>query len=179
MEGQGITSMKKVLILGCAGSGKSTFARKLGELTNLPVIHLDSLYWKAGWIASNDEEWDQMIEELVLRRSYIMDGNYSRTLEKRLVEADTVYFFDLPRYICIYRTIKRRIMNHGKTRIDMAEGCEEKIDLEFLRWIWNFRKRSRDYILRTLEEVDGQKKVYIFNTTREANEYMNQFKGIT
>jgi adenylate kinase family enzyme len=163
--------MKKVLILGCAGSGKSTFSKQLGQYKNIPVIHLDSLYWKSGWIASSEDEWDKTIEELLLRDSYIMDGNYSRTLNKRLVDADTVYFFDFPRFLCIYRVIKRRIMNHGTTREDMAEGCKENIDLEFLKWIWNFRKRSRSKILKTLAEIDGEKKVYIFRKPKDLREY--------
>lgn len=102
-------------------------------------------------------EWNQIIEELVRKDKYIMDGNYSRTLSTRMKNADTIFFFDLPRYLCIYGAIKRRILNHGKTRSDMAEGCKEKIDLEFIKWIWNFKKRSRDKILRELKEVKEQK----------------------
>jgi adenylate kinase family enzyme len=168
--------MKKVLVLGCSGSGKSTFSKKLGQVKDIPVIHLDSLYWKTGWIAASEEEWDKTIEELLGNNdTYVMDGNYSRTLDKRLKEADTVYYFDFPRYLCIYRVIKRRILNHGKTRVDMAEGCKEKIDLEFLRWIWNFKKRSRAKILTTLDEVKGQKMVYVFTKPREVKEYLKTY----
>jgi adenylate kinase family enzyme len=164
--------MKKVLVLGCAGSGKSTFSSRLGQVTGLPVIHLDSFYWKPGWIAATEEEWDQIIDELVRLDSYIMDGNYSRTLNKRLLDADAVFYFDFPRLLCIYRAIKRRIMNHGRTREDMAEGCKEKIDFEFLKWIWNFRKRNRGKILETLDQVKEQKLVYIFRRPREVEEYL-------
>lgn len=165
--------MKKVLVLGCAGSGKSTFSSQLGKVTGLPVIHLDSLYWKPGWIAATEEEWDQIIDDLVKLDTYIMDGNYSRTLAKRLDDADVVYFFDFPRFLCIYRVIKRRVINHGRTRADMAEGCEEKIDLEFLRWIWNFKKRSRGKILKMLSQVKEQKQVFIFRRPRDVKEYIN------
>lgn len=168
--------MKKVLVLGCAGSGKSTFSSRLGHITGLSVIHLDSFYWKPGWIAASEEEWDRTVDELLSHDSYIMDGNYSRTLNKRLVDADVVIFFDFPRLLCIYRAIKRRIINHGRTREDMARGCKEKLDLEFLRWIWNFRTRSRGRILESLEQVQGQKQVIIFRTTGEVEKYLTEIE---
>jgi adenylate kinase family enzyme len=164
--------MNKVLILGCAGSGKSTFSKHLGKVQQLPVIHLDSLYWKSGWVASTEMEWNQIIEELILKDQYIMDGNYSRTLSIRMKDADTIFFFDFSRFLCMYQVIKRRIINHGKTRSDMAEGCKEKIDLEFIKWIWNFKKRSKDKILGELEEVKEQKKVIIFKNRRDVKNYI-------
>jgi adenylate kinase family enzyme len=164
--------MNKVLILGCSGSGKSTFSNQLSKVENLPVIHLDSLYWKPGWIASTEIEWNQIIEEIVRKDKYIMDGNYSQTLTIRMKDADTIFFFDFSRYLCIYRAIKRRIINHGKTRNDMAEGCIEKIDLEFIKWIWNFKKRSRYKILKELKEVEAQKKVIIFKKPRDVKNYI-------
>ncbi|MEX1030704.1 MAG: AAA family ATPase [Paenibacillaceae bacterium] len=168
--------MRKVLVLGCAGSGKSTFSKNLGQIKGVPVIHLDSLYWKSGWVASSEQDWDITIDELLVNHdTYILDGNYSRTLDKRLKDTDTVFYFDFPRYLCIYRVIKRRILNHGKTRADMAEGCIEKIDLEFIRWIWNYKKRSRRKILKTLDEVGRFKMVYIFKKPRDVKEYMNKY----
>jgi adenylate kinase family enzyme len=164
--------MNKALILGCSGSGKSTFSKQLSKARELPLIHLDSLFWKSGWIASIDEEWNQTIAELVRKDQYIMDGNYSRTISIRMKEADTIFFFDFSRYLCVYRAIKRRIINHGKTRSDMAAGCKEKIDLEFIKWIWNFKNRSRDKILRELEEANEQKKVIIFKNPKDVKNYL-------
>jgi adenylate kinase family enzyme len=165
--------MKKILILG-SGAGKSTFSKQLGMIKGVPVIHLDSLYWKAGWVASSEQAWDATIDGLLESNdTYIMDGNYSRTLDRRLKDTVTVFYFDFPRYLCIYRVIKRRILNHGMTRADMAEGCEEKIDLDFIRWIWNFKKRSRGKILKTLDEVGRYKMVHIFKKPRDVNTYIN------
>jgi adenylate kinase family enzyme len=107
------------------------------------------------------------------RDHFIMDGNYSRTLDVRLQHVDTVYYFDFPRYLCIYRVLKRRIQNHGKTREDMAKGCKEKIDLEFIKWIWNFNKRNRITILNKLEEAKEHKQIYIFRTPRDVKHYIN------
>jgi len=164
--------MKKVLILGCAGSGKSTFSKLLGQHKNLPVIHLDSLYWKPGWIESTEDEWDKIIDELIHEEEYVLDGNYTRTLKARLEEADTVFYFDYPRYLCLFRVIKRRILNHGKTRVDMAKGCKEKLDSEFIKWIWNFNTVNRPKIIKLLDQVKGQKQVYIFNNPKELECYM-------
>lgn len=164
--------MNKVLVLGCAGSGKSTFSRKLGQITGLPVIHLDSLYWKPGWVASSNLEWDLIIEKLAAKDKYIMDGNYSRTISIRLQEADTVFYFDFPRFLCLYRILKRRIINHGMTRVDMAEGCKEKIDWEFIKWVWNFNKKNRPRILESLEVVKDHKNIVIFKNPGEVRNYL-------
>ena len=88
--------MRKVLVIGSGGAGKSTFASKLSKRTGLPLIHLDSLYWRPGWIETSTAEWDQTIEHLLGRDTWIMDGNYGRTLERRLAACDTVIFLDLP-----------------------------------------------------------------------------------
>ena len=167
--------MKKVLVLGCSGSGKSTFSVQLGELTGLPVIHLDALYWKAGWVSATEEEWDHIIDNLVELDTYIMDGNYARTLNKRLIDADTVYFFDYPRLLCIYRALKRRIIYHGKTRHDMAEGYNEKIDFEFLKWIRNFNNRNRKKIIETLDKVKDSKQVHIFTSPKQVKQYLKLY----
>lgn len=167
--------MKRVLVLGCSGSGKSTFSKQLAERSGLPIVHLDSLYWKSGWVESTVEEWNAITAELIQQDTYIMDGNYSRTLAQRLQAADTVFFFDFSRYRCIYRVIKRRIQNHGQTREDMAEGCLEKIDWEFIMWIWNFKARSRAKVLSSLAEVQGEKEVYIFRNPREVRAYLKTY----
>ncbi|WP_025026938.1 DNA topology modulation protein [Caldalkalibacillus mannanilyticus] len=164
--------MEKVLVLGCSGSGKSTFSQQLGELTGLPVVHLDSLFWKPGWVSSDESEWNETIEQLLKKDRYILDGNYSRTLEERLKEADSVFYFDFPRYLCFYRAIKRRVQNHGVTRPDMREGCIEKIDVEFLLWIWNFNKRNRPTIMKCLEEVRSVKQVVIFTSPKDVSKYI-------
>lgn len=159
--------MNKFLVIGCAGCGKSTFSRKLGEITGIPVVHLDSLYWKPGWVESAKDEWDKVVEELIHQEQYIMDGNYARTLDLRLAEADTVFYFDYSKYLCLYRVLKRRIQNHGTTRADMADGSEERIDLEFIRWIWNFNRDNKPKIMNSLEKVKGLKQIYVFKSPKD------------
>ncbi|MOA02986.1 topology modulation protein [compost metagenome] len=110
---------------------------------------------------------------MIHQDKYIMDGNYARTLDLRLNEADTVFYFDFSRYLCLYRVIKRRIQNHGRTRVDMAQDCQEKIDFEFLSWIWNFNKNNKPKIVESLEKVKGRKQVYIFKSPRDMRKYMS------
>lgn len=167
--------MKRILIIGSAGSGKSTLAKELGKVLNLPIIHLDKYYWKPNWIPTPDDEWNQFIAEVVNQEEWIMDGNYSRTLDLRLKRADTVIFLDLPRILCLYRIFKRRIKYHGKTRPDLNEECPEKLDWEFIKWVWNYRKRSRPKILNMLEQAKGEKQVMIVKTRKEAKELVNRF----
>lgn len=132
--------MERVMIIGCGGAGKSTLARQLGEVTGLPVVHLDKLFWKSGWVESSKAEIDEKIRQAAACPRWIMDGNYNRTLEQRLERADTVIYLDFPRMVCLWGVFKRLLTNLGKVRPDMPEGCPEKVDLEFLRWIWNFNK---------------------------------------
>jgi adenylate kinase family enzyme len=115
--------VKKVLVIGSPGSGKSVFSRRLGEITGLPVIHLDQHYWRPGWVEPSIDEWDRQLEELLQRDSWILDGNNSRTMDKRLRYSDTAIFLDFPRGLCTWRVFKRSCGLAG--RPDLAAGCEE------------------------------------------------------
>jgi adenylate kinase family enzyme len=143
--------MRKVLVIGSGGSGKSTFARRLGTLLDLEVIHLDSIYWSAGWVEMPKPEWKRTVEELLTRNAWIIDGNYSGTLEMRLDGCDTVIFLDMSRTVCIWRLLKRAVLYRNERRPDMAEGCPEGLSWEFIRWVWGYRERTRPKIIKLLE----------------------------
>jgi adenylate kinase family enzyme len=128
--------VERVLIIGPSGAGKSTLARKLAEKTGLPLIHLDQLHWRPGWVEPNKEDWKRTVSELVERPGWIMDGNYGGTLPMRTAAADTVIFLDFPTWICLSRVLLRIVSWWGRTREDMASGCPERLDFVFLRWIW-------------------------------------------
>lgn len=106
--------MQKILIIGSPGSGKSTFSFRLSEKLNIPIIHLDKLFWKSGWVSRSKEAFDKLLIEEMEKESWIIDGNYSRTLPMRLEKADTVIFFDYSRFVCLWRVLKRVITNYGK-----------------------------------------------------------------
>lgn len=99
--------MKRIMILGSAGSGKSTLAKQLNAITGIEVVHLDTLYWKSGWIEASKEEFELEHRKRIQKESWIIDGNYRKTIDERLFLADTVIFIDMPRLLCIFRAIKR------------------------------------------------------------------------
>jgi adenylate kinase family enzyme len=165
--------MKRVVIIGSGGSGKSTLARRLGEATGLPVIHLDSIFWRANWEKTPADEWERTVAELLDRDEWIMDGNFGGTRKMRISAADTVVFLDLPRVLCVIRAAKRFLRYRGKTRPDMAEGCREKMDIEFLSWIWNFPARSRPRIMEEMRAFP-EKNFVILRSPREAREFLDR-----
>ena len=135
--------MERIVIIGCPGSGKSTLARALGEKLNLTVVHLDRLWWTTGWKNVSMEEFDARLEKALALDSWIIDGNYSRTMDARLAKCDTIIWLDFDRWSCLWGMFQRVVLNHGKVRPDMAEGCPERFDWEFFKYIWNFNKNNR------------------------------------
>lgn len=168
--------MKRILVIGSGGAGKSTFSRKLGEVTGIDVIHLDSIYWRPNWEKTPKDEWESTVAELVRRDSWIMDGNFGGTREMRIKASDTVILLDIPRYICLYRVIKRAIAYRGKHRPDMAAGCNEKVDPEFLSWIWNYPRRGRRRALEEMEKFPD-KRLVVLRSAREAEDFLRRGKS--
>ena len=163
--------MERVIIIGCGGAGKSTLARALGEKTGLPVVHLDKLFWKPGWVESTREEIDEKIDEAMDEPRWIMDGNYNRTMPRRLERCDAVIYLDFSRLACVAGVFKRVLTTYGKVRPDMGEGCPERFDWEFLQWIWHFNKKHRRRYLQMLSELEG-KEVYILKNRREVKQFL-------
>ena len=165
--------MKRVIVIGSGGAGKSTFARGLGEITGLPVVHLDSLFWKPNWVTTPKDEWAEVVRGQIDKPEWIMDGNFGGTREMRMNAADTIIMLDLPRRVCMYRILKRWFLFRNQTRPDMAEGCDEKIDWEFIMWVWNYGTRSRP---RAIEELRSQteKNVVILRTRREVAKFLER-----
>ena len=155
--------MERILIIGCGGAGKSTLARKLGEKLNLPVVHLDQLFWKPGWIASSKEEIDEKIRLELAKDRWIIDGNYNRTIPERIKYCDTVIYLDFSRFACLRGVCKRILTTYGTVRPDMGEGCPERIDFDFLKWVWNFNKKNRENYYRLLNETKGVETIVLKN----------------
>jgi len=164
--------MRRVLVIGSGGSGKSTLARQLGAILGVEVLHLDAHYWRLNWVETPKDEWRKKVEELVGRDSWIIDGNYSGTMELRLEACDTVVFLDLPRSLCVWRVLKRVVTYRKESRPDMAEGCREHVDLEFLRWIWQYPKRTRPKVIRLLRAHAGDKRVFWLRSRAEVKEFI-------
>ena len=106
--------MKKVLVIGSSGAGKSTFSRRLSDLTGIEIIHLDKLHWKPNWTEPSKEEWKATLEKAMRGETWIMDGNYSNTLDIRIPACDTVIFLETPPAVCVYRVLKRVTLFYKK-----------------------------------------------------------------
>lgn len=165
--------MRKVVVIGVGGAGKSTFARKLGEITDLPVMHLDELYWEPGWIGPAPEKWRAAVRELVGQDSWIMDGNYGGTMDIRLAAADMVVFLDLPPWVTLPRVIRRWAEHRGEVRPGMAPGCTERLNWEFLVWILRYRRDRRPEILRKLGELPPTTEVVMLRSRREVAAFLH------
>ena len=128
----------KIAILGHSGSGKSTLARALGDKYGLPVLHFDSIHFLPGWVETDRPYKREMVTEFLDKHpeGWVIDGNYLKICaERRFEEADHILYLDFPRRVCLPRVLRRWLTYRGKTRPDMGEGCEEKVDREFLLWV--------------------------------------------
>ena len=168
--------MRKILVIGSGGSGKSTFATRLGALLNLEVIHLDKLFWRPGWTKPAPEEWLETVTDLIDRDSWILDGNYSGTLDLRVQKCDTVVFLDLSRWLCLWRIVTRVLRYRKEHRPDMAEGCPEKLDVEFVLWVWNYSRRTKPKIVKLLRQNCEGKEIVWLRSRAEVEKFLAQFE---
>lgn len=138
----------------------------------MPVIHLDKEFWQPGWGQIPKDEWRHRTEVLVGRDEWIIDGSYDRTLDIRLLRADTVIFLDYPRHLCVWRVLKRIASSFGKVRSDMAEGCPEKIDLTFLRFVWNYRRDRYPIVRECLQNHYANGHLFVFKHPAYAAQFL-------
>lgn len=159
--------MEKVIIIGCPGAGKSTFARKLKEKTGLPLFYLDMIWHKADGTNISRDEFDRKIKGIMKKKQWILDGNYIRTLEMRLKECDTVFLLDYPLELCLEGASSRI----GKERPDMP-WIESELDLEFRQFIVDFPRDSLPKIYELLKKYEKEKELHIFRKREDAEEYL-------
>ena len=153
--------MQRVAIIGSCGAGKSTLARKLGEKLALPVIHLDAYYWQKGWQECDRHKWEKIQQNLIKGDRWIIDGNYDSSMDIRLSAADTIIWLDFNRYLCLWRVLKRYLRYSGRTRPDMAAECPERLNWEFIKYVWNFPKLHRFRIINKLGKYQTSKQIII------------------
>ena len=160
--------MRRVNIIGCPGAGKSTFARKLSEKTGLELFYLDMIWHKPDKTTVARDEFDLRLNEIFERDTWIIDGNYLRTMERRLSECDTVFFFDLPTEVCLEGAASRV----GKKREDMP-WVETEVDEDFLRRILDFNKDQKPKIHEYLEKIKSENEIIIFKSRGEADVFID------
>lgn len=164
--------MNKVIIIGCPGSGKSTFGRKLKEITGLPLYHLDMMYWNEDRTTVSKEVFVDRLCKVMDKSQWIIDGNYSGSMEMRIKECDTVFFLDYPTEVCIEGVESRR----GKPRPDMP-WFENDTDEDFISFINDFNSKSRPKIVELLKKYSS-KNIFVFHSREESENFLTARKGV-
>ena len=159
--------MKKVIIIGCPGSGKSTFARKLRDKTGLPLYHLDMLYWNEDGTTVEKDVFLERLRSVLSEPSWIIDGNYLSTMEMRLKECDTVFFLDYPADICLKGISDRK----GKPRSDMPCPTPEDEDGEFVSFVKNFALQTKPQIAELVSKYKS-KRIISFTSREDAEIFL-------
>ena len=166
--------MKRIIVIGCPGSGKTTFAEKLRDLTGLPLYYLDAIWHRADRMHISREEFDARLGEILSEERWIIDGNYSRTAERRIAAADTVFLFDLPLETCLAGAVARL----GKKRPDMP-WIDETLAPALKQEIESFREVNLPPLLALLEAYGEGKRIVIFKSRAEADGYLTQWETCT
>lgn len=148
--------MKRVVILGPCGAGKSTLSFTLAERLDLPLFHMDRLAWKPGWIDSSRDELQVALAPIVAGDRWLIDGNYASTLPQRLGRADTAVVLDYPIPLCLWRILRRYGRYRGQTRPEMTEGCPEQLDMAFLWYAARFGGGPRRRLHAALDDFEGK-----------------------
>ena len=170
-EVPGYLYMKKAIVIGCPGSGKTTFSEKLQRLTDLPLFYLDAIWHKPDRTHISREEFDERLSEIFGSDEWIIDGNYNRTIEERIRKSDTVFLFDLPTDVCINGAIERL----GKKRNDVP-WVDEELSHEFKTEIEEFPDKHLQKIYELLDKYKEYKQIVIFKSRKQADEFLAEME---
>ncbi len=167
--------MQRVAVVGSGGAGKTTFAAELGHRLGIPVVHLDRHFWRPGWVETPADEWREVQLEIVSRETWIVEGNYGGTFDIRFERADAVIVLGVGRLRCLCSAMWRSLTNLGKPV--QADGCRERISLEFYRWIWHYPRDSRPRLDAALVRHREHLRVIELHSRRETAAFLDGLGG--
>jgi adenylate kinase family enzyme len=160
--------------MGCSGAGKSTFARMLSDKLGLPFVPIDRIFWQPGWREPKPEDFAAAMTQEAEKPAWVIDGNFladgASTLRRE--RADTVFFFDLPRWICMLGVVRRSVTGHGVVRSEMTPGCPETIDLAFWHYVWTFNAAQRPRMLAYFSALRADQRLVTFTARSQATEFL-------
>ncbi len=162
-------ALRRVVVLGCAGSGKSTVAAELARRTGLPLVRLDEHYWQPGWTAPPDDAWRSKQRVMVAEPSWVLDGNYASSFDERLPYADTVVVLETPRWRCLVNVVIRARRSHGT---EVAPGCPMQVDVGLLRYVWSFPRVHRPRLEAGLATVAPDVTVVRLRSRPQARQFL-------
>ena len=165
--------MQRVAVVGSGGAGKTTFATELGKRTGIPVVHLDRIHWKPGWIEPPRDEWTKVVAEQAAGEKWVIEENHGGTFEIRFERADTVIVMALSKWRCTSRVLRRTLTHYG--REVHADGCPERLDFKFVRWVWRSSRDSRPHLDGALARLNNRVRVIELRSPREVRRFLAEF----
>jgi adenylate kinase family enzyme len=166
--------MQRVLVMGCSGSGKSTFGRRLADKLRLPFVSIDQIYWQPGWREPKLEDFTTRMMLEAEKPAWVMDGNYTRygAGDLRRARADTILWFDLPRWVCMVSVVARSVKSYGVVRPEMAAGCPERFDWTFWRFVWTYRDAQRPKLVTYFSALRPEQEFVTFTSRAQATSFL-------
>ena len=173
--------MNKIAVIGCCGGGKTVLAKRISRALEIPVFHLDDLFWHEGWVMTKPQQWQEINSELVKKDRWIIDGTYSSTLQMRIRNADTIIFIDLPLYLCFYRVLKRQIRNYFgwekslPSRIQKSQKYSKQriiSDWSFYSYVLSFKKNFHPLINRLISDLNEDQRLIKLDSAKQVTAFL-------
>ncbi len=171
--------MRRIVVIGPLGAGKSTLALKIGRLLGIPVHHLDWLYWGDSWTPTPPAEWQALLDRIVAGESWIIDGNFTSSLPQRLAAADIVIYLDISPLTSTIRATRRRMLHRWRPAPGVPGGPRPMFDAQLFRWIWTFPRRNRRYLLEQLGQPSVADKTIILRNPRDVRRFVRSLREQT